>query len=104
MPLALEPTFLRGQDGLFEATIRLNTVVHEEIRFGQMPIVEARGFQSELEDVTHLAGGFTTAPWNFEVIAREWQLIESIDQLSVKPVMRLGVVSVCPRYRPLVAS
>ena len=96
--LTTESTFLESPDGRrFEVTIRANIRVKEVIHFGQMPIVDVRGFKSELEDVTHIHS-MTTAPWNFEKISREWQRVESAEQLAVKPVMRLIVKSSYPRY------
>ncbi len=86
-------------DVRFEATIKLNAQVREVIYFGQLPIVDIRGFKSELEDVTHVRS-MTTAPMNMEKISREWQRIESIDQLAIRPVLRLTVKSVYPRYEP----
>ncbi len=99
IPLVSEPTFLQGPDVLFEATIRLNAHVREVIFFGQLPIVDVRGFKSELEDVTHIRS-LTTAPLNPEKVSREWQQVASIDQLAVKPVIRLTVKTVYPRYEP----
>jgi hypothetical protein len=80
-------------------TIQLNARVQEINFFGHLPIQEARGFQSELEDIAHFKS-LTTAPWNPEKITREWQLIDSIDQLAVKPVMTLTVKGMHPRYEP----
>jgi Restriction endonuclease len=98
LPLVDQPTFFQGPDFRFEATIRLNADVRELIYFGHLP-VDIRGFKSELEDVTHFKS-MTTAPINFDRASREWQKIDSIDQLAVKPVFRLTVKSVCPRYEP----
>jgi len=100
IPLTSEPTFLQGPDVFFEATIRLNATVREMIYFGYLPIVEMRGLASELKDVIHAAKGLTTAPVNPEKISREWQKIESIEQLAVKPVMKFSVKSPYPRYEP----
>lgn len=100
IPLTSEPTFLQGPDGLFEARIRLNAVVREMIYFGYLPIVEMRGLKSELKDVTHAAKGFTTGPVNPEKISRDWQKIESIEQLAVRPVMKFTVKSASLRYEP----
>jgi len=99
IPLLSEPTFLQGPDLLFEATVRLNAHVREIIYFGQLPIVDVRGLKSELKDVTHVKS-MTTGPVNPEKISREWQQVDSIDQLAVKPVMRFTVKSVYPRYEP----
>ena len=96
--LTTESTFLESPDGQrFEVTIRANVRVKEVIHFGQMPLVDVRGFKSELEDVTHIHS-MTTAPWNFAKISREWQRVESAEQLAVKPVVRLTVKSSYPRY------
>jgi hypothetical protein len=104
IPLTTEATFLKSPDGRrFEVTIRANVCVKEVIHFGQMPLVDVRGFKSELEDITHIHG-MTTAPWNFERISREWQRVDSVEQLAVKPVMRLTVKSSYPRYEGIVPS
>ena len=97
IPLTSEATFLQGPGIRYAVTLSVNVAVREVIYFGQMPIVDTRGFKSELEDVAHVHS-MTTAPWNFEKIAREWQRVESPDQLAVKPVMRLSVKSSYPRY------
>lgn len=101
LSLVNEPTFFQGPDFRFEANITLNALVRELIYFGQLPIVDFRGFKSELEDVTHFKS-MTTAPINPENISREWQKIDSIDQLAVEPVFSLTVKSVYPRYEPQV--
>lgn len=96
--LTPEPTFLESPDGdCFEVTIRANVRVKELLHFGQMPLVDVRGFKSELDDLAHIHT-LTTAPWNFKQISREWQRVESVEQLPVKPVMRLSVKSSYPRY------
>jgi hypothetical protein len=97
--LTFEPIFLSGPSGHFPATVLLNVRVKEVIYFGQLPLQEARGFKSELSDVTHMKS-FTTAPLNPEKISREWQHIDSIENLAVKPVITLTVKSVYPRYKP----
>jgi hypothetical protein len=101
LPLVGESTFLQGPDFAFEATIKLNAWVREAIYFGQLPLVDVRGFKSELKDVTHIKS-MTTAPINPYKICREWQQIASIDQLAVKPVISLFFKSVYPRYEPQV--
>lgn len=99
LPLISEPTFLPGPSGQFEATVRVNVQVRELIYFGQLPIQQIRGFKSELGDVTHFTS-MTTAPWVPERISHEWQKVESIDQLAVKPIMTLRAKSMYPRYKP----
>ena len=97
IPLTSEPTFIQGPGIRYAVTLSVNVAVRQVIHFGQMPIVDARGFKNELEDVAHVHS-MTTAPWNFEKIAREWKRVDSLDQLAVKPVMRLSVKSSYPRY------
>jgi Restriction endonuclease len=99
LPLVDEPTFFQGLDFRFEATIRLNAAVREVIYFGQLPIVDIRGFKSELDGATHFKT-MTTAPINLDTVAREWKQIESIDQLAVKPVLSLSFKTAYPRYEP----
>jgi hypothetical protein len=98
--LTSERTFLDSPKGRFEATIKANVTVAENIYFGQLDIVQARGFKSELNDVTHLAKSLRTAPIIPAKIAKEWQKIASVDELAVKPVFTLKVQSAYPRYRP----
>lgn len=99
IPLTTGSTFLPSPNGQFEATIRVNVQVREMIFFGQLPIQNVRGFKSELEDVMHIKS-METAPWIPEKIMREWQKVESTDQLAVKPVATLYAKSMYPRYKP----
>ncbi len=99
VPLTSEAIFLPSPSGHFEATVRVNVQVRELIFFGQLSIQQIRGFKSELADVTHVKS-MTTAPWIPEKIMREWQKVESIDQLAVTPAMTLTAKSMYPRYKP----
>ncbi len=97
--LAPEPTFLQSARGLFEAGITFSIRVFEDLRFGQIPLAELRGFRDEVKDEV-ITNGFTTEGFNFEVIGREWQRIDSLEQLAVKPLIVLTVSSTYPRYAP----
>ena len=99
IPLTSEATFLPGPSGHFEANIRVNAHVQGLIFFGQLPLQQFRGFKSEHRDVTHWKS-MLTAPFVPEKIMRDWQKIESIDQLAVRPEISLYAKSMYPRYKP----
>jgi hypothetical protein len=100
IPLTSERTFFPGPNGPFEATVRVTVKVREMMYFGQLPIENIQGFKSELGDVMHTRR-MKTAPWIPEKIMREWQKVESLDQLAVTPVTTLYAKSLYPRYKPV---
>lgn len=99
LALATEPTFLQSSHGMFEARITFDISVFEVLHFGQIPLTEVRGFRDEIKDKV-ITRGFTTGRFDFEIINREWQRIDSIDQLAVKPLITFVVSSRYPRYTP----
>ena len=99
LALTKEATFLKGSLGLFEAKIEFRCKVSQVLHFGQLKLTELRGLRDEVSaDV--ITNGFTTEAISFERVGHEWQKIESIDQLAVKPLVTLNVSSTYPRYVP----
>lgn len=98
--LTKEPMYIKGVSGLVEASITFKVSVEEDLHFGQIPLVELRGFRNEVTGAT-FSRGFTTGDFDFNKIGREWQKIESVDQLAVKPLIELAVSSTYQRYNPI---
>jgi Restriction endonuclease len=90
-------TYIKADAQLFKIQIRVNVLVAERLRFGQLPLEEVRGFNDELQGGL-ITNGFTTAKMNFQEIEQAWEPITCIDQLSIKPVFVLSVRSMPQRF------
>jgi hypothetical protein len=99
LQLTTEATFVEGPDKCrYKIDIRTDVEVREVLHFGNIELINARGFKDEITDVAHLTGRITTARFNFEEIQRNWRRIDQLEQLAVKPVIQLRVSSTYPRY------
>ena len=81
-------TFIKTDDQLYAVNVKANVQVVEKLFFGQFPIENARGFTNEATGDFHTSG-FTTASLNISEIEKQWEQINSIEQLAVKPVLVL---------------
>lgn len=95
LALADEETFVRTRGILYKVNVRANIIVEQTFYFGQLPLVEVKGFSDEIRGGLTTTG-FETAPINFEEVQRTWQRVPSREQLAVQPVMVLGVSSHYP--------
>ncbi len=95
LPLSDEETFIRTRGTLYRLEVRVNIVVERILYFGQLPLVEIKGFSDEIRGGV-VTTGFKTAPVNFEEVQRTWQRVESREDLAVEPVIGLGVTSHYP--------
>ncbi len=97
IPLTAEATYLKTDELLFPVTLTFSVEVYEVFHFGQIGLTEFRGFKNEIQERV-ITNGFTTEKFDFEKIGKEWQKIDSLDQLAVKPLVTLGVSTNYPRY------
>ena len=96
IPITGEDVWTRVDEKLYNLKVYVNAVVVEELRFGNLPIVDIRGFKDDVHGGI-LTKGFTTDFLDFEKISKEWPVILSEEALAVRPVFALGVVSSYPR-------
>lgn len=72
----------------FEADILAHIIVERRLFFGQLPLIQCRGFINEYTGGL-LTPGFTTDWLSTREIEKEWLQIESIDEIAVKPILEL---------------
>lgn len=80
--------YVRTRGTLYKVNIRATIIVTRTLYFGQIPLVEVKGFSDELRGGVTTTG-FTTAPINFDEVQRTWQRVPSRDQLAVQPAVTL---------------
>lgn len=93
IPLCDGETFVKTDDQLYAADIKVNVRVVEKLFFGQFPIESTRGFTDESTG-DFLTSSLTTAHLNIHEAEKHWKQIDSIDQLAVKPALVLHFKSV----------
>ena len=76
------------KDEVFEADIFADIVVERRYFFGQLPLIQGRGFVNEYTGGL-LTPGFTTDWLDAAEVERSWRQLDSIDELAVNPVLRL---------------
>ncbi|MDP2641284.1 MAG: restriction endonuclease [Candidatus Yanofskybacteria bacterium] len=83
-----EPVFLKDGENLIPVVLTANIITRQRIFFGHIPILSMRGFQDVATGGVHMRS-FTTDWLNLEAIEKGWQLVESLEQLAVQPVLVL---------------
>lgn len=89
-------TWVKTDETLYKVTILVNARVTEHLRFGQLPLTKIKGFSDEIRGGVSTTG-FTTDFLDFGKVEQEWKRINSEEELAVKPVFTLGVISHYPR-------
>lgn len=81
-----EPTFIKDGDDLVPLVATANIIVEKKIYFGNIPIQSMRGFHNVSTGGVHTRK-FLTEMISIDKVEKEWQVVESLEQLSVKPVI-----------------
>jgi len=76
------------KDEVFEADIFADIVVERRYFFGQLPLIQGRGFINEYTGGL-MTPGFTTDWLDAAEVERSWRQLDSIDEIAVNPVLRL---------------
>jgi len=93
-PLSAVETWAESIDGkVFKLDVYANYTVKEKLRIGQIPLKDARGFVDHQKD--QISGTFTTETFDVTTIAKDWEIVPSLDQLAVKPSLTM-IRQLCP--------
>jgi len=92
LPLADEATHIMTDGVLYAVNVMANVTVTKTLYFGHLPLKEVQGFADEL-DGTLITRSITTADLDFATMHKDWQIIQSIEELAVKPLFTMGVSS-----------
>ena len=94
-PLSDVETWVESTDGqLYRLDAFANYTVEEELRIGQIPLNDMRGF------VNHQSGeivtrGLNTEILDLETLAEDWEIVASLDKLAVQPILVMAR-QLCP--------
>lgn len=96
IPLADGVSTYIQSEGLFhEVDIKAEVLVVRSLYFGQLAIEEIKGMSDEIKGGVYTKS-FTTANISIKDVAEKWQKIESVDELSVEPILEVGLVNHIP--------
>jgi len=73
--------------GLFKLDVYANYTVEEELRIGQIPLKNMRGFVDHQK--AQITGNFTTATFDVITIGEDWKIVSSLDELAVPPILEM---------------
>ena len=88
IPVSKVPTTISYGGEFLETTILVNIMVYRRFFFGELPLVQVRGFSDE-HDGRLLTREFTTGWLNNAEVERDWRQLKSVDEIAVKPVFTL---------------
>lgn len=95
IPLADVPTYILSEGIFHKADLKAEAVVVRSLYFGQLPIEEIKGMSDEIRGGV-FTKSFTTAGISIKDVAEKWQKINSVDELSVEPILEVGLVNHIP--------
>ena len=98
-PISDEETWIKGVQQLCRVNLFANYSVIEKIRFGRVPIQEMKGLFDYQRETTATTG-FTTGTIDTRAIESDWQEVDSLESLAIKPILLLGRQSI-PRRVPV---
>jgi hypothetical protein len=97
VPLCDVRTFIKTDGVLYEVEVRAHVRVVQRLYFGQLPLVEVKGFRDEVQGKI-ITRGFTTDKLDVVEVQRNWKVVGSLDELAVTPVFRLVASDVYPHF------
>ena len=86
-------TKIKSDNSYQELNIKLNLLVESRLYFGELPIQKLSGFKDELTGKT-LSRGFTTEMIDVVDVQNNWERINSLNDLAVKPMLTLEATDI----------
>ena len=90
VPLSPDATHVMTGGVLYSLDVRANVHVSRTLYFGHLPLSEVQGFSDEL-DGGLITKSFTTAALVYADMHKEWQVIASLRDLAITPLLTLCV-------------
>ena len=88
IPLSKMPTKVSYGGQFLEVNILANIMVKCRLFFGELPLVQVRGFADEYRGQL-ITSGFTTDWLDCAEVERNWRQLSDMDEIAVKPVLIL---------------
>ena len=95
VPLCDQRTFVKTDGVLYEVEVRAHVRVRQQRFFGQLPLVEIKGFRDEAKG-NIITRGFTTDKLDVVEVQKSWKLVKSLEELAITPVLTLVASDVYP--------
>ena len=81
-------TFVKTEGNFYQVEVTANIHVEKNLYFGQLPLVEIKGFEDQIGGGL-ITKGFETADLDVVEVERDWQRVKSEEELAVKPIFSL---------------
>ncbi|MFC2059837.1 restriction endonuclease [Chloroflexota bacterium] len=88
IPVSKVPTKVSYEGQFREANILANIMVKCRLFFGELPLIQVRGFADEYNGQL-LTRGFTTDWLNVTEVERDWRQLASLDEVAIIPIFIL---------------
>lgn len=88
-------TFIKTSGNFYQVEVTANIHVEKNLYFGQLPLVEIKGFEDQISGGV-VTKGFETADLDVVEVKRNWQRVRSEEELAVKPVFGLMAADYYP--------
>lgn len=88
-----EKTYAKYKDAFCDADIRMNINVREKLYFGQLQLIDIKGFRDEHTGAI-ATRGFTTEFLNVKKVERQWTEMTDARDLSVRPLLTLTAIDI----------
>ena len=92
-----EESFVKVGGNLQPVTVEIDALVTERLYFGQLSVDQMRGFL-DAQTANIMTNAFTSSPFDIANLEKSWARINSIEQLSVSPLLTLPVKTIMARY------
>lgn len=89
----IETFAVSADNELFKLDVYANYTVSQELRIGQIPLKDARGFFNPQSGQT-VTRSFTTETFDVSTIGENWEVVPSLDNRAVQPIL------IMTRYLP----
>ena len=91
--LTKERERIEHEGSLFEVNIQTKIVTKSRLYFGELQIIDIKGFRDELTGAI-LTNGFTTDWLDAKKVEREWREIASQDEIAVTPLLTVTAIDI----------
>lgn len=88
IPVSKVPTTISYGGKFLEVNILADIMVKRRLFFGELPLMQVRGFADEYNGRL-ITREFTTGRLDAAEVERDWRQLESLDEIAVKPVFAL---------------
>lgn len=86
-----QKAFQKAMKGFVEVKINASLLVEEKVYFKMLELAQFSGFEKYDDVKLFLTKGFTTTPIDFTQLDKDWEIVENVNDLTIKPIIKMGV-------------